>query len=454
MDDNYFWSFSEEYLGHIAVVTENGIAVDYAQLDRDINLYVSLLPKQRTLVFLFISNTYKDLLWYLSCLRAGHPTLVIDKGVDQKLVTALLEKYSPNVLVDDAVTILHEVEYDMHPDLAVLISTSGTTGTPKLVKLSKVNLNSNAKSIASYLKLTAEDTAITTLPMSYSFGLSVLHSHLAVGATVVLNEQPIMSREFWQKVENFKVTSFSGVPFTFQMLKKLKYQRFKTDTIRYVAQAGGKLDDETLSYFCDVCKELGQEFYVMYGQTEASPRISYLPFEQLESKIGSIGIAIPGGSLEIYAESEKVNSPRTEGEIVYKGPNVMMGYAESVVDLALGDINSGELLTGDLGFFDEDGYFYITGRAKRFIKLFGLRINLDAIDSWLMSRQIEAVSTGNDEKLVVFFTGKIDAVSIKQELVTEYKLNANYVIFQGINEIPRKNGGKIDFKPLNILAGI
>lgn len=449
MDKNYYWYFGDDSKNRVAIVTENENLITYSQLDSDVKQKMALLPQTRSLVFLSVSNDYDSVVWYLACLRAEHPTLLLEKDLDEILQKQLLEKYKPNLLINHEVINLHSTKYDMHEDLALLMSTSGTTGSPKLVKLSKNNIVSNAHSIAEYLELNKDDVAISTLPMSYSFGLSILNSHLAIGASIVLNENSLMSRDFWNKIERFKVTSFSGVPFIFQMLKKLNYKRFSSSSIRYLTQAGGKLDDETIRYFNSVCNELGQKFYVMYGQTEASPRISYVPFECLEKKIGSIGIPIPFGNLQILDGNQIISSPKTEGELVYSGPNVMMGYAESIIELALGNINKGILHTGDLGYFDEDGYFYITGRAKRFIKLFGLRISLDGIDSWLLSQGVDAVSTGTDDCLIICYSSALDVESLKIKICKEFKLNANFVVFKNVDSIPRKNGGKVDFKLLN-----
>lgn len=450
---NEFWNFDGRDAGAIALVTENLEAVSYEQLESDAISFSRRLPQTRSLVFLSVGNDYNSVVSYLACLKKGYPFLILDIDLDESLKEPLFEQYQPNLHIESGnIKVLNENTYTFHKDLAMMMSTSGTTGSPKLVRLSRDNLSSNARSIQEYLNIIPSDVAITTLPMSYSYGLSVINSHLASGACIVLNNDGVLTREFWNKVGTYKVSTFSGVPFTFQMLKKLNYQRFKTDSIRYLTQAGGKLDDSTLEYFSGVCRDLNQDFIVMYGQTEASPRISYVPAKHLANKIGSIGVPIPGGRLEIHVDNVATTSPFTEGEIIYSGDNVMMGYAECIDDLALGDIQGKLLCTGDIGYFDDEGYFYITGRAKRFIKLFGLRISLDEIDNWLAKKGLESVSSGNDDGLVVFYVKEPIVIDeIKSELATEFKLNANFITFQEIDEIPRKNGGKVDFKKINQL---
>lgn len=448
-----FWDFYGVDADAIALVTESLETVSYEQLELDITSFAKRLPQTRSLVFLSVGNDYNSVVSYLTCLKKGYPFLILDIDLDESLKKNLFEQYQPNLHIESGkIKVLNENAYTLHEDLAMMMSTSGTTGSPKLVRLSRDNLSSNARSIREYLNISPLDVAITTLPMSYSYGLSIINSHLASGSCIVLNNDGVLTKEFWNKVSDYKVTTFSGVPFTFQMLKKLNYQRFKTDSIRYLTQAGGKLDNSSLEYFSGVCGELNQEFIVMYGQTEASPRISYVPAKKLVSKVGSIGVPIPGGRLEIHVDKVPTTKSFTKGEIVYSGDNVMMGYARCIDDLALGDTQGNSLCTGDIGYFDDDGYFYITGRAKRFIKLFGLRISLDEIDNWLAKKGLEAVSAGNDERLVVFYVKESILIDdIKLEVATEFKLNSNFIDFREVDEIPRKNGGKVDFKMINQL---
>ncbi|MCK8087062.1 AMP-binding protein [Vibrio sp. 1CM8B] len=447
-----FWNLDDSVSNNTAVITESDCKITYEQLQKDIQDFSKKLPKTRSFVFLLVDNTYVSLVSYLSCLYAKQPFLLIDLKIEQGLLDTLLMQYNPNILVKFGnIQVLHSEVFELYPDLAMMISTSGTTGSPKLVRLSYNNLASNARSIVDYLGISDSEVAITTLPMSYSYGLSIINSHLLARATIVLNDFGVITRDFWAKIQNYSVTSFAGVPYVFQMLKRLKYTRFDTSSIRYITQAGGKLDSETIEYFLAECSALKQRFVVMYGQTEASPRISYVPPQELASKVGSIGIAIPEGELYLIdSTGKRVYSPHVEGEIVYRGANVMLGYAETTKDLALADEQKGLLKTGDLGYFDEDGYFFVTGRAKRFIKLFGLRIGLDSIDYWLSVNSINAVSTGSDDKLFICFEGENhDFDEVKRNLAKKFKLNINVIQSINIKNIPRKNGGKVDFKILN-----
>lgn len=450
-----FWLFDHHEQSNIALVTQHGELVSYAQLQADIDIFSEKLSKHRSLVFLKVENTYLSVIAYLACLQNNHPFLPIDNQIDTTLLTRLLELYQPNLIINEGkIENYSEYRHELHTDLAMLLSTSGTTGSPKLVRLSHQNLICNTSDIIEYLQITSADSVITTLPMSYSYGISIINTHLGAGSKIVLNDFGVISREFWNKVETYKVSTFAGVPFTFKMLKKLKYKRFNTSNIRYLTQAGGKLDEDTLQYFNNECTELGQDFIVMYGQTEASPRISYVPSGMLKNKIGSIGIAIPNGKIELCDSNDNViTKANSEGEVIYIGKNVMMGYAEKNSELSLGDIHGNILHTGDLGYFDNDNYIYITGRAKRFIKLFGLRISLDAIDNWFSINQIDAVCSGNDDKLIVCHEHEgMDVTNIKNNIAKRFKFNVNVIEFMHIKEIPRQNGGKVNFQELNKLV--
>ena len=274
----------------------------------------------------------------------------------------------------------------MHDDLALLLTTSGSVGSPKFVRQSYKNIAANTASIVEYLHLDTAERAITSLPMNYTFGISVINSHLMVGATLVLSPYTIMQREFWTLMSEQKVTSLSGVPYTYEMLDKLRFMRRDLPDLHTLTQAGGKLSPELHQKFAEYAQAQGKSFVVMYGQTEATARMSYLPPELSLTKVGSMGIAVPGGKFSLIdADNQQIIEPGVVGELVYEGDNVTLGYAQSRGDLAKGDEFGGRLLTGDMARFDEDGFFYVVGRKKRFLKIFGNRVNLDETERLIKS---------------------------------------------------------------------
>ncbi|EMK6669029.1 AMP-binding protein [Vibrio fluvialis] len=441
-----------EYESTVAIVDEKNNSVSYGELVRDVSAFASKFKADKKLVFLLCANQYQTIVSYLACLDSQCPVLLLDCKIEDELLNALLDTYNPNVIINAVGEIVtrHEVKLDIANDISLLMSTSGTTGSPKLVKLSEDNLKSNALAISEYLNITPDDCAITSLPFSYSYGLSVINSYLTSAAKIVLTDDSLLSKEFWKKIKEHHVTSFAGVPYTFEMLKKLKYARFDTSSIRYVTQAGGRLDTDTKRYMLNECLSKGQEFVVMYGQTEASPRISYVPFSQLENKIDSIGLAVPNGELFLLnSDGQYVECAGVEGEIFYRGPNVMLGYASNLQELASVDDAPTQLATGDLGYFDEDGFFYITGRAKRFIKIFGLRIGLDEIEHWLKRSGYNVISTGEDNLLLLFTDDSdVDLNIIKKAVSQKFGININYIKAFLVDSLPRLSSGKINYKDL------
>ena len=338
----------------------------------------------------------------------------------------------------------------MYDELALLLTTSGSTGSPKFVRQSYENVLDNARSIVQYLELDETERPITTLPMNYTYGLSIINSHLLVGASILLTEKGLMQREFWQFFKVAGATSFGGVPYTYEMLDKLRFYRMNLPSLRTMTQAGGKILPELHEKFARYAEEEGKKFVVMYGQCEATARMGYLPPERALEKKGSMGIAIPGGKFHLIdADGAQVTEPFTTGELVYEGKNVTLGYAESGEDLGKGDERYGILETGDMAQFDKDGYYYIVGRKKRFLKIYGNRVNLDEVDRLIKgSFGIETASAGVDDHMVIFVTDGNAEQQVKDFIVEKTKLNPAAFKILTIPEIPKNDAGKTLYKEL------
>jgi acyl-CoA synthetase (AMP-forming)/AMP-acid ligase II len=439
--------------------------VGYGELAARADAAAALLPPgPRAVGVLVFTPEVAAVALYLGCLRSGrHVPLPVGEDLDPGLLDALLAHYRPewvalpaartvpagyrNIATLDGLAIAARTDATAATppagELALLLSTSGSTGSPKLVRLSHAAIAANATSIVEYLGLTPADRAITTLPLSYSFGLSILASHLDAGASLVLTRRTLLEREFWARVDATSVTSLSGVPATFELLARLGLERRALPSLRMLTQAGGRLRDDLIRRNDALARERGWTFWVMYGQTEAAPRVSYVPPGRLADKIGSIGIAIPGGALEVDPAN---------GELVYRGPNVMLGYAECRDDLALGDTQGGVLRTGDLARMDDDGYIYLTGRARRFVKLSGVRIGLDEVEHLLaadLDRPVAA--TGADERLVVAVAGDpaVDADAVRRILQLRLHVHPGLVQVLTPTTLPLKSTGKIDYQAID-----
>jgi acyl-CoA synthetase (AMP-forming)/AMP-acid ligase II len=425
-----------------AVVTGDR-TVSYGDLDRLVDDTAARLGPDRRLVLVEAANDLDSLVAYLGALRGGHVVLLSGRRHGQRLVSV----HDPDVVIGGPVD--HWVErregsdHDLHPDLAVLLSTSGSTGSPKLVRLSHRNVSSNASAIADYLRLTPSDRSISSLPMQYCYGLSVLHSHLAAGASIVLTGASVVDPCFWDAVERHGVTNFAGVPHTFELLERTSFTDRSPASIRFVTQAGGRMDPATIRRWAGAASTGGWELFVMYGQTEATARMAYLPPELTASRAEAVGVPVPGGAFRI----EPFEGARPgEGEVVYTGPNVMMGYAESPADLCR-PAELAELATGDVGRLAADGLLEIVGRRRDIIKPFGLRIDLGEVDRILAEHGLDARCAGDDRGVAVA------VLSAPQEhwladvgrLVQRHTgLPTSAVGVASLDELPRLETGKLD----------
>ncbi len=449
----------ERYGEQSCLVIPDKRTISYSGLIQEADEIASRLRRpdgRRLLVFVEGRNTPASIWSYVGCLRAGHVVHLIDP--DKQIENAeLIEAYKPNILIrcgldDSSIEPLHDCPLALHPDLAILLSTSGSTGSRKLVKLSAGNIQSNTESIIEYLHLQPEDRAITSLKFHYSYGMSIVNTHLAVGGSLVLTERSVQEPEFWQAFESCAPTNFNGVPYSFQLLDKLRIDLGKFDALRFVTQAGGRLSADLVRKFARRGKEHHWRFYVMYGQTEASPRMSYLPPEFTERYADHIGIAVPGGHFFILDDQKQlIEDDGREGELVYSGPNVMMGYAVSSEELATEE-NLSHLYTGDLAVKNREGLFRITGRTARFVKLFGMRINLDDIELYLNGLDAPACVVGDDHEIVLFSEQALPRNGICARLSEKYGLPLSTFRWKTIETFPRLANSKIDYAALKAFA--
>lgn len=435
-----------------ALVTAEG-QLTYAELAQRVAARADPWLDCRRLVLLTGANTVDFVVSYLAALTAGCPVAVAPAA--EETVAALAQAWDPDLVVrcgpeGGAVDDVRRqgTVHHLHPDLAVLLSTSGSTGSPKLVRLSLGNLTSNAASIADYLGLTADDCGITSLPLHYCYGLSILHSHLSVGAAVALTEASVVDECFWELFERAGVTGLSGVPHTFDLLDHTGFADRTLPRLRYVTQAGGKLAPERVrDHHRSGCRS-GWDFFVMYGQTEATARMAYLPPDLAEAWPQAIGRAVPGGSLRLEPVAGAGDGV---GELVYSGPNVMMGYAEHPRDLALDPMRS-ELRTGDLARELPHGLFEVVGRSSRFVKVFGLRVNLDDVESHLATHGVTARCVGVEGSIDVFVTRRRDLRPARELAAGLCGVPTWVVRTHRLATLPRTPNGKPDHRRLGELA--
>jgi acyl-coenzyme A synthetase/AMP-(fatty) acid ligase len=324
----------------------------------------------------------------------------------------------------------------IHPDLQVLLSTSGTTGSRRFVRLSAGNIDVNAVAISEYLDLTPDDRPMVSLPLHYSFGLSILNSHWMSGAAAVLTTESEVQGAFWDQFRVNACTSLGGVPFTYQIFERVGFRDMKLPSLTSMQQAGGALDLRLTGIYAEHMAARGGRFFVMYGQTEGTARMAYVPPSMLPAKSGSAGRAIAGGRFSIES-----------GEVIYEGPNVMLGYAAGADDLATGDELHGVLHTGDIGYLDDDGYLFLEGRSKRIAKLFGLRINLDEMERTVREHGPAVVVDGGDGLWAFCAFGTDESVSaLANGLARRYRISSRVLHFQRVDQIPTTASGKTDYQ--------
>ncbi len=430
---------------------------------------------RKELAFLLMDNSCDSVVAYLALLEAGVAAALVPPHGAVELLAAQVDAYRPEWLIgtggppsdprlaDHYDYSLHrpgawigrrrdEAWQPIHPRVDLLLGTSGSTGSPQMVRLSKENLQANAASIAEYLGLDDRQRPITSLPLHYSYGLSVINSHLLVGAAIVCTAEGLMSKAFWNAFRTHHCTSMAGVPYMYAMLRRLRWERMELPSLSVLTQAGGHLDRPTKEYVLAECLRRGRRFFVMYGQTEATARISYVPPERLPDKLDSIGIPIPLGEMRLFDGDREITATGEAGEIVYRGPNVMLGYAERRDCLSRGDDLQGVLRTGDLAVRDAEGYFSIVGRKKRFIKAFGHRINLDELERLIeRNMPVRAACLGRDNRLWVGYTAADEgspppvAAEMRDYLCRTLQLHPEAICVRQVGTIPHTSSGKKDY---------
>lgn len=456
----------------LAAVEANGNEITYREVFRISNEIWEVIG-ERTLVISLCSNTIGSVAGYVSFINHGIVPLLLADMIERTLLNRLIQVYRPEYLWLPVENSKNFPDYDriyancgyvlvrtglkpypMYEELALLLTTSGSTGSPKLVKQSYWNIKSNTEAIVEYLGIDSNERPITTLPMNYTYGLSILNTHLYMGATMLLIDEPILQKGFWDFFRKKEATSFGGVPYTYEILDKLQFYHMELPSLRYMTQAGGKLLPELHRKIAEYAQQNGKKFVVMYGQTEATARMGYLPANKALEKCGSMGIAIPGGKFELVdIDGNLIIEPDMVGELVYRGENVTLGYAQKGDDLLRGDERQGVLATGDMAKRDADGFYYIVGRKKRFLKIYGNRVNLDEVERMLKSafQNIECACGGKDDKLIIYVVPesfKEDMEVLRRYLMEMTRLHITAFHILEVQEIPQNDSGKILYAQL------
>ncbi|HTZ68020.1 MAG TPA: AMP-binding protein [Roseiarcus sp.] len=441
-----------------------------------LGLAEKIASDRKQLVFLFCGANSETVIGLLAAAAAGHATALLDPSLAGDRLKGLIEAYQPDLILGtrdlceklravadnsaDTRSLKSEggvIEWiardappsvSIDPALQLLLSTSGTTGSRKYVRLSRDAILANARQIARALAVGEESVGVAHLPLHYSYGLSILTSHLVVGGRIGLINDSITSPSFWSKIGRVGGTHFPGVPFHYAALARLG-AGIVPNSVKVFTQAGGALDLRIQAKIHEWATLRGGQFFVMYGQTEASPRMTTLSHADFSRKAGSVGVALAQGRLSIVDDKGIALPADAVGAVVYEGANVMLGYAMERSDLAKGDEMKGRLETGDLGRLDGEGFLYLTGRAKRFAKIAGYRLGLDEIEQELTAVCPVACLDLGEKIAVAHEQEQETALKARvRELADSYKVPSSSFALRRIAQIPRGASGKIDYAQL------
>ena len=422
----------------------------------------------RCLIAVITENAAGAFLGYAACLENRIVPLMLSHTLADEAVQAFADTYHPsffwvpeemreNYPYEDVFRAYGYVllktgisPYEMYDDLSLLLPTSGSTGVPKLVRHSYENVVSNARAVAAAFELDPASRGMVSLPLNFTQGLNVASSHFIAGGTILLTRAGLTDRAFWSFFKEEHAQSFTGVPYSYELLNKLRFFRMNLPDLKIINQGGGRMPDDLFETCANYAAETGRKFIATYGSTETTSRMTYLPAEYACSKTGSIGIPFPGREvLLLDDEGNEISTPGMTGEIIYKGPNVTLGYAEKGDDLLLGDERNGVYATGDLAIRDEDGCYFIQGRKNRFLKLYGIRIGLDETERMLKSALgIECACVGDDKQMRVYVTDAAHVEEIMGMLRDRFSVPKSAFEVIVLDELPKNETGKVQYKML------
>lgn len=458
--------FREEVLRSemIAIADDNGKSMTYKELTEQAEILLKHI-EERSLIFLLCDKSIETAEFLYAILYLNRVPLLLPADIKQDMLNNLITVYHPQYIFCDkqhdlvkrnsyeaksefSRHVLLETnfeKYPLHPDLALLLSTSGTTGSAKLVKLSYENLYDNAEYACSHLGIEKGQKGISPLPINYTLGLVFCFWHWHCGATLLVTEEPVIGKEFCNFVMREKANNFTGTPYTFQMLERVQFWKPEIlDNLHFAMSAGTQMSDKDQLAFVSLMQD---KFWIGYGQAECAGMISGMNFEKDNIKLGSVGKALR--NMEIIIDDET-------SELCIKSKSVCMGYAGQMEDLSTGNTNQGFLHTGDMAYMDDDGCIFLKGRLARFMKILGKRTSLDEIERYIKNifAGIEVACIGTDDNLTVFYTNSDEQLSekIKNILALDLKIPGRFISCQSVEKMPMNDSGKIMYNQLKSLV--
>lgn len=441
----------------VAIIDDCGAKVTYEDLS-DLCAVVDGKIPERSLVMMFADRQADTISYYYAFHSCGHVVMPLNPDLPDDMVNLYIERYRPSYIwgtctsevtqgTEVLATLSHRLVKTSYPktplseDLALLLTTSGSTGNPKTVRLSKSNLTCNAEAFVDAISLRNTDRGIVSLPIFYTYGLAICHMHFFVGATLLLSEKKVYEAEFQDFIARELVTDLHGVPYIYECLDNSCFFDHLPTTLRILTMGGGKSNSILHAKLSRLAREKCIGFFAMYGQTEGTTILTKVPDDQDQNEQGCIGVPALGMSAFIDEETS---------ELCFRGSSVCLGYAESWNDLCLGDKNKGLLKTGDTARIDDQGRIYLTGRLRRFIKIKGVRINLDDIETYIEDYLgLNNVCVGNDDSLNCYIVNPSQLNIIAEQISYRFKISRSRIIVHSIPCIPHNAQGKIDYSKLS-----
>lgn len=450
-------SFADKF----AIIDDKGNSITYRELVKEAGIIKQYI-KEKSIIFILCDHNIETIEFVYKVLYSNRIPLLLSNKISKELLEHLLDIYEPQYIYckkeyeysnrfhsivefgDYMLLRTNNVLYPIHPELALLMSTSGTTGSTKLVKLSYENLYDNVEHMCERINLKSEQKGISPLPINHIYGLAFCLWNWQRGATLLISEESIISNKFNDFYIREKANIFAATPSIYRMMQKIQF--WDSDKLAYlhIAMSGGEQMTKEEQY--NLVSMLGNKFWISYGQTECSCIISTTNFDKDNIKFRSVGKALDNINIDINDKN---------GEIIVKSKSVCMGYAHNIIQLSEGDVNQGTIFTGDRGYMDEDGYIYLEGRLARDIKILGKRVCLDDIEEYLKSKfvDIEFACIGLDNCVVVFYNRIEENIEKRTSDLLRENMNIPYkfIFCMYLEQFPKSDTNKIGYTELENL---
>ena len=426
-----------------AIKDDAGNTLTYRQLD-EYSKEIKRKIGSRNLVIVVCDNSIQTFAFYYALMDSDNIPFLLDSMNNKDFIEKYMELYRPSYVWDDRYELIKTSfeRYNVNSELAIILTTSGSTGNPKTVRLTKENLYENADAALDALKLAELDKHILSLSMSYSYGLLICNMSLRSYGTLYTTDKRIFSAEYGNFLRDEGITILHGVPYIYEMLDRIGFIDSLPETIRMITMGGGRAQEALHNKLNRISTERGLKIFALYGQTEGTCMLTKLLDDSVINEPGCIGVPCRG--MKAYVANDS--------ELVFEGTSVSLGYAYSWKDLDKTDENNGVLYTGDLAEIDERGQIYLIGRRKRFLKLLGSRVNLDDIERFIENEySISCACAGSDDLIIIYLIKgdvKFPHEKFKKEINKRFGISISLISIKEIDEFPRNPYGKIDYKML------